>query len=179
MLKLYLEWELNGDISKLLDGQTGTVLLRTRNSEFNALNARLGLAAVHSEASRDFTFYFDDYVNIPAAAEAYEKMEGVRRADPIFYSYEGYSDIDAVKSEERWYVSVVYDVSHCDCEFPRWLFFIDAGTGVERVGHAQATDMTEFRALIHSQSYENFGLKQCPANVRVCDFPNELLTDFE
>ncbi len=64
------------------DDSTNPVVLRTGHSEFDALNARLGLSVVVEmfPISGTVIFYCNEYLNVAAAARAYATMEGIEYA---------------------------------------------------------------------------------------------------
>ena len=109
-LRLGLEPSLFLVVTEPLMGQTEPVLLRTGQPEFDALNERLGLTAVDVIYPYDggggiVLFHFDEYVNLLAAAAAYEAVEGIKYVE-VDAAYRQYSspDIDAVETERGWYV---------------------------------------------------------------------------
>ena len=155
-LLLTLEPWLFEAVSSLLDDQTGPVVLRTGHVEFDALNERLGLSVVVELFPRSGTiiFYFNEYLNVPAAATAYETMEGIEFAEPNAYLGGG-SDIDAVKSEGRWYVVARRAWGDCPagCINEEFFFFIVNGADVERIDRVQAMDRAEFRELVMNRGW--------------------------
>lgn len=155
-LILGLEPMLFDAVSSLLEDSTGPVVLRTGYAEFDALNARLGLSVVVQifQFSGTVVFYFNEYLNVAAAARAYAALERIEYAEPNAYVGDG-SDVDAVESEGRWYV--VFRSAWGDC--PAGCinevldFFIVDGDGVERVERTQAMDRIEFRDLVMSRGW--------------------------
>ena len=151
VLLLGLESELFGIVSALLEGQSEAVALRTGYVAFDSLNERLVLSAV----IRMFpilgivTFYFDEYLNVDAAAQVYSTVEGVEFAEPDSYVGDG-SDVAVKKSAGRWYVVFRRAWGDCPagCINEEFDFFIVDGAGVERVAPAQAPSITEFRDLV-------------------------------
>ena len=149
-LLLGLEPPLLEDVVALLEGQTGPVLLRTGQAEFDTLNERLGLVAVDLFPSTGTViFYFNEYLNVPAAAAAYAAIEGIEYAEPNTYLGDG-SNIDAAKSAERWYVLArrAWDDCPSGCINEEFFFFIVNGADIERIDPAQAMDIAEFRELV-------------------------------
>ena len=151
VLLLGLEPELFGIVSALLEGQAGAVTLRTGYAAFDSLNERLGLSVVVRmfPFSGIVTFYFDEYLNVDAAARAYATVEGVEFAEPDAWLGDG-SDIAVKKSQGRWYVVFRRAWGDCPagCIDEELFFFIVEGTDVERVAPAQAMGIAEFRDLI-------------------------------
>ena len=151
VLLLGLEPELFGIVSALLEGQSEAVTLRTGYVAFDSLNEQLGLSAV----IRTFpilgivTFYFDAYLNVDAAAQAYSTVEGVEFAEPDSYVGDG-SDVAVKKSAGRWYVVFRRAWGDCPagCINEEFDFFIVDEAEVERVAPAQALGITEFRDLV-------------------------------
>ena len=130
-LLLGLEPSLFEAVMSLLEGQTEPVVLRTGSAAFDTLNERLGLTAVDVfPRFETVIFYFNEYLNVPAAAAAYAALEGIEYAEPNIYLGDG-PDIDAVKSAGRWYVIVRRAWGDCPsgCINDELLFFIvdDAG----------------------------------------------------
>lgn len=148
-LLIGLEPELSAIVSALLEDQTGPGLLHTGYAEFDSLNEQLGLSEVVQvfPISRIVTLYFNEYLNVPAAATAYATLEGIEFAEPDVYVGDG-SDIDASISEGRWYVVVRRAWGDCPagCTNEELYFFVVNDVEVERVERgAQAMDSTEFR----------------------------------
>ena len=155
-LLLTLEPGLFEAVAALLDDQTGPVVLRTGHAAFDALNESLGLSAVVDvfSAFRLVTFYFNEYLNVPAAAAAYAALEGIEYADPNAYVGDG-PDIDMVKSTGRWYVVARRAWGDCPagCIYEELDFFIVDGTGVQRIDPAQAMGIAEFRELVTNRGW--------------------------
>ena len=155
-LVLALEPWLFEAVSSLLDDSTGPVVLRTGHSEFDALNARLGLSVVVEmfPISGTVIFCFNEYLNVAAAARAYATMEGIEYAESNAYLGDG-SDIDAVKSEGRWYAVARRAWGDCPagCINEVLDFFIVNGDDVERIERTQAMDRVEFRDLVMSRGW--------------------------
>ena len=156
VLLLGLEPELFGTVSELLEGQAGVVTLRTGYAAFDSLNERLGLSVVVRmfPISEIVTFYFDEYLNVDAAAQAYATVEGVEFAEPDSYLGDG-SDIAAKKSQGRWYVVFRRAWGDCPagCINEELYFSIVEGTNVERVDPAQAMGIAEFRDLVENRGW--------------------------
>ena len=155
-LLLTLEPWLFEVVSSLLDGQTGPIVLRTGHTEFDALNERLGLSVVADlfPSSTTAIFYFNEYLNVPAAVTAYATMEGIESAEPNAYLGDG-PDIDAVKSKGRWYVVARHAWGDCPsgCINEELYFFIVNGADVERTDRTQAMDRAEFRELVMNRGW--------------------------
>ena len=151
VLLLGLEPALFGIVSALLEGQSGAVTLRTGYVAFDSLNERLGLSVVIRmfPISGIVTSYFNEYLNVDAAVQAYSTVEGVEFAEPDSYLGDG-SDIAAKKSEGRWYVVFRRAWGDCPagCINEELEFFIVDGTGVQRVDPARAMGIAEFRDLV-------------------------------
>ena len=150
-----LEPTLFEDVAELLDDQTGPVLLRTGRAEFDTLNQRLGLTAVDLFPSTGTAiFYFNEYLNVPAAAAAYATTEGIEYAEPNAYLGDG-PDIDAVKSQRRWYVVARHAWGDCPsgCISEELFFFIVNAADVERIDAAQAMGVAEFRELVTNRGW--------------------------
>ena len=155
-LFLGLEPALFEAVMSLLEGQAGPVALRTGNAAFDALNERLGLAAVDVfPRFETVIFYFNEYLNVPAAAAAYTALEGIEYAEPNIYLGDG-PDIDAVKSAGRWYVIVRRAWGDCPagCIGEELLFFIVDDVEVNQVDPARAMDIAEFRELVMNRSWQ-------------------------
>ena len=80
---------------------------------------------------RTTIFYFSEYLNVPAAAEAYEMVEGVEYAESNAYLGDG-SDIDVASSQGRWYVVARRASGDCPsgCISQDLFFFIVDGATV-------------------------------------------------
>lgn len=155
VLLLGLEPELYETIASLMDGQTGPVTLDTGYAAFDSLNERLGLSVVDLfSISRGATFYFNEYLNVPAAVAAYEMVEGIEYAESNAYVGDG-SDIDAVNSQGRWYVAARRASGDCPagCIYQELFFFIVDGTDVEMIESEQALDMAEFQELVMNRGW--------------------------
>ena len=155
VLLLGLEPELYETVASLVDGQTGPVTLDTGYAAFDSLNARLGLSVVDLfSISRGATFYFNEYLNVPAAVAAYEMVEGIEYAESNAYVGDG-SDIDAVNSQGRWYVVARRASGDCPagCIYQELFFFIVDGTDVEMIESEQALDMAEFEELVMNRGW--------------------------
>ena len=155
-LLLGLEPPLFEAVMSLLEGQTEPVVLRTGYAEFDALNERLGLTVV-DVFSRFGTviFYFNEHLNVPAAAAAYAAMEGIEYAEPNAYVGDG-SDIDAVKSAGRWYVVARRAWGDCPagCINEELFFFIGDDAEVNQVDPAQAMGIAEFTELVTNRGWQ-------------------------
>ena len=159
-LMLGLEPWLYEAVSSILEDSTGPVELRTGHAEFDALNARLGLSVVVEMflffgTAGTVIFYFNEYLNVPAAARAYAAMDGINYAEPNAFVGDG-SDIDAVKSEGRWHVVARRAWGDCPagCINEALDFFIVDGDEVERIERTQAMDRDEFRDLVMSRGWD-------------------------
>ena len=163
-LLLGLEPQLYEAVASLLDEQTGPVTLQTGYAEFDSLNEKLELSVVvdHYPSFRAATFYFNEYLNVPAAAAAYETVEGIEYAESNAYVGDG-SDIDAVKSEERWYVVARRAWGDCPsgCINEELFFFIVEGAVVEQVDHEQALERAEFGELVVNQGWQMRSFEGC------------------
>ena len=155
-LLLTLEQGLFEVVSSLLEDQTGSVVLRTGYVEFDALNEQLGLSVVVKifRRFRAVIFYFNEYLNVPAAATAYETIEGIESAEPNAYLGDG-SDIDAVNSEGCWYVVARRAWGDClsGCINAELYFFIVNGADVKWVDRTQAIESAEFRELVMNRGW--------------------------
>ena len=154
-LLLGLEPWLFETVASLLEGQTEPVVLRTGNAEFDSLNERLGLSAVNTyPISGTVLFYFDEYLNVRAAAAAYAAIGGIEYAEPNAYVGDG-SDINAVESKGRWYVVVRRAWGDCPagCIDEDLSFFIVDDAGVKWVDPAQAMGIAEFEELFMNRGW--------------------------
>lgn len=155
-LILGLEPRLFEAVFTLLEDSTGSVVLRTGHADFDSLNARLGLSVVVQifQFSGTVIVYFNEYLNVAAAARAYAALEGIEYAESNAYVGDG-SDIDAVESEGRWYVIARRAWGDCPagCINETLDFFIVDGDDVERVERTQAMERIEFRDLVMSRGW--------------------------
>ncbi len=155
-LVLELEPQLFERIVSLLDDQTGPVTLQTGYAEFDSLNETLGLSIVVNilQHFQIVIFYFSDYLNVPAAAAAYEAAEGVEFAEPNAQVGDG-SDLDVLESEKRWYVVARRAWGDCPagCINEELLFFIVDDAEVNQVDPAQAMAIAEFMELITNRGW--------------------------
>ena len=156
-LILGLEPSLFETVSGLLDGSDGPVVLLTGHSEFDSLNAWLGLSVVVDmyPFSGTVVLYFNELLNVPGAAREYAGLEGIEYAEPNTYLGDG-SDIDAVESAGRWHVVFRRAWGDCPagCINATLDFFIVDGESVERIERARALDMAEFRDLVQSRRWD-------------------------
>ena len=157
VLLIGLEPELFAIVSALLEDQAGpAMLLHTGYAEVDSLNEQLGLSEIAQvfPTSRIVTLYFNDYLNVPAAAAAYAMLEGIEFAEPNAYVGDG-SDIHATKSEEDWYVFVRHAWGDCPagCINEELYFFIVNDAEVERIDHAPAMERAEFRELVMNRGW--------------------------
>ena len=135
-----------------------TAGLHTGRAQFDALNARLGLSAIvwTFPAFRMLAFHFDNYLNVPVAAEAYRGIAGVEFAEPDALLGDG-SDIDALKVEEEdaWYVIVRHAWGDCPagCVNEAFDFFVVDAYGVEEVSRARAAGNVAFEDLADSRGW--------------------------
>ena len=160
-LLLTLEPWLFETVSSLLEGQTEPVVLRTGHAAFDALNESLGLSVVVESLPRfrTVTFYFNEYLNVPAAAAAYAALEDIEYADPNAYVGDG-PDIDMVKAAGRWYVVARRAWGDCPagCINEELYFFIVDGAGAQRIDPAQAMGIAEFRELVTNRGWTSWRL---------------------
>ena len=148
VLLLGLRSDLFEAVANLPDGESGAA--RTEHAEFDALNARLGLWAVRPFSSVGVvTMYFDERLNVDAAARAYLMLEGVEYAEPNARPGDG-SDIEASKSYGNWHVIVRKAWGDCPsgCMHEEMFFFtVDEGE-VERIEPSRAIDMVAFAEIV-------------------------------
>ena len=150
-----LEPQLYQEVASLLDDQTGPVTLETGYTGFDSLNGSLGLSVVDVFSSSRITiFYFSEYLNIPAVAEAYELVEGIEYAESNAYVGDG-PDIDAVNSQGRWYVVLRSAEGDCPagCIYEELFFFIVDGAAVEMIDREQALERAEFMNLVTERGW--------------------------
>ena len=156
VLLVGLEPQLFEAIASLLEDQTGPVTLQTGYAEFDTLNATLGLSAVVNLFSsfHGAVFFFDEHLNVPAAAAAYEMVEGVRYAEPDAGVGDG-SDLAVTESEGRWYVVARRASGDCPsgCIYEELFFFAVDETAVEMIDSEQALQMAEFMDLVMSRGW--------------------------
>ena len=93
-------------------------------------------------------------MNVPAAAAAYAAVEGIEYAEPNAYVGDG-SDLDALKSEGRWYVVARRAWGDCPsgCINEELYFFIADDVEVEQVDTAQAMGIAEFMELVTNRGW--------------------------
>lgn len=155
-LVLELEPQLFEAIVSLLDDQTGPVTLQTGHAEFDSLNETLGLSVVVNlfRRFRTVTFFFNEYLNVPAAAAAYGMLEGIEYAEPNAYVGDG-PDLNALESEGRWYVVARRAWGDCPagCINEELLFFIVDDTAVEMIDSEEAMDIDEFNELVMNRGW--------------------------
>lgn len=143
-----LEPHLEDTIHGLLRESPDTVEFVTGNDAFDSLNARLGLSGV--ESTYDFALLcFSDRLNVPAAAEAYSKVEGIRYAEPDGIVGDG-PDADAERKDGTWYVLFRDAWGDCPagCTGEQLYFFTVTGQEVVEVEEAQATEDADFAELV-------------------------------
>lgn len=153
-LILELEPPLFEAVVSLLDDQTGPVTLQTGYTEFDSLNETLGLSVVVNLFRRfqTVTFFFNEYLNVPAAAAAYGMLEGIEYAEPNAYVGDG-PDLNALESEGRWYMVARRAWGDCPagCIDEELLFLIVDDTAVEMIDSEGALDIAEFEELVTSR----------------------------
>ena len=151
-----LEPQLFDAVASLLEDQTGPVTLQTGYAEFDSLNGTLGLSVVVDlfPSFHTATFYFDEYLNVPAAAATYETVEGIEYAESNAYVGDG-PDIDAVKSQGRWYVVARHAEGDCPsgCIYQELFFFVVDGTAVQMIDSEKALQVPEFMDLVTSRGW--------------------------
>ena len=151
-----LEPQLYQAVASLLEDQTGPVTLETGYTGFDSLNGSLGLSVVVNlfPFTRTAIFYFDEYLKVPAAAEAYETVEGIEYAESNAYVGDG-PDIDAVNSQGRWYVVLRSAEGDCPagCIYEELFFFIVDGAAVEMIDRDQALERAEFMNLVTDRGW--------------------------
>lgn len=155
-LLLGLEPPLFEAVMSLLEDQSEPVVLRTGNAAFDTLNERLGLTAVDVFSSFETViFYFNEHVNVPAAAAAYAALQEIEYAEPNAHLGDG-PDIDAVKSAGRWYVVARRAWGDCPagCIDQELFFFIADDAEVDQVDPAQAMSIAEFRQLVTNRGWQ-------------------------
>ena len=152
-----LEPQLFDAVASLLEDQTGPVTLQTGYAEFDSLNGTLGLSVVVDlfPSFHTATFYFNEYLNVPAAAAAYAAVEGIEYAEANAYVGDG-PDLDALESQERWYVVARRAWGDCPsgCIYDELLFFIVDDAEVEQIDPARAMDIAEFRELVMNRGWQ-------------------------
>ena len=153
-LVLELEPQLFEAVVSLLDDQTGPVTLQTGYAEFDSLNETMGLSVVVNLFRRfqTVTFFYSEYLNVPAAAAAYGMLEGIEYAEPNAYVGDG-PDLNALESEGRWYMVARRAWGDCPagCIDEELLFFIVDDTAVEMIDSEGALDIAEFEELVTSR----------------------------
>ena len=156
-LLLGLEPRLIETIAALLEGAAGPVALDTGYAEFDALNASLGLSVVINfyRASGIASFFFSEHLNVPAAAAAYEMVEGVEYAEANALLGDG-PDVEASQSEGRWYVVARRAWGDCPsgCINEELIFFIVQGAAVEMIAREAALARDEFRELVMTRGWQ-------------------------
>ena len=156
-LLLGLEPQLIEIIASLLEETAGPVALDTGYEEFDALNASLGLSVIVNfyRASGIANFFFSERLNVPAAAAAYELVEGVEYAEANAHLGDG-PDIEASKSEGRWYVVARRAWGDCPsgCINEELIFFIVQDVAVEMLSREAALARDEFRELVVTRGWQ-------------------------
>ena len=157
-LKIYPEPDFHEILKEMIEDKQGLFRFETGYTEFDALNAKLGVRAVRWD-SRSLSLSFDRHLNLRVASEAYSMVEGVRGA----YTYPpiGESpDIKAFKQGETWYVIFRHGWGDCpsSCIYREHFYFTVRGTDVESIPIAQAQTMPPFQQLdapAHRWSFRN------------------------
>ena len=156
-LLLGLESQLIETVVSLLEGGTGPVALDTGYAEFDALNASLGLSVIINfyRASGIAHFFFSDRLNVPAAAAAYERVEGVEYAEANAILGDG-PDVEALRSEDRWYVVARRAWGDCPsgCINEELIFFIVQDAAVDMIAREAAMATDEFRELVVNRGWQ-------------------------
>ena len=155
MLLLGLRPDLFESVSRLLDGESGSIPPRTGHAEFDALNAKLGPWAARPFPSTGVVaMHFDERLNVDAARMAYLTVEGVEYAEPNARLGDG-SDIEASKSNGTWHVVVRKAWGDCPagCMHEELSFFTVESGEVERIEPSRAMDMAAFAELIVNRGW--------------------------
>ena len=136
MLVIYPEPDLYEIVKEMIEDKQGQIRFETGYTEFDALNAKLGVQEVKlgDSISKNFLFYFDRHLNLRVAREAYSMVEGVRRVGvdhPVSIS----TDISAFKHGETWQVSFWHGWGDCPsgCLYEESFRFNVTGTDVEQL----------------------------------------------
>jgi len=97
-----LKSALQDVVESILSGQEGPVVFETGYEAFDGLNRQLGLRGVGLRRGY-VVLCFDDYLNVPAATEAYSALEEVRYAGPYGYIGDG-PNVVALRDGDVWYL---------------------------------------------------------------------------
>ena len=137
-------------VADLLEDKNEPVALRTGNTAFDALNAKLRLKAVRPYRHTGvLVMRLSARANIGAARRAYRKIAGVEYAESDAYLGDG-SDIEAAKSGGVWHIVVRKAWGDCPsgCIYKKLFFFTVKEGQVERVEPVRAVDTLSFRKLL-------------------------------
>ncbi len=134
-------------VVSILSDREGPVVFETGYEAFDKLNHRLGLRGV-GLGRHYMVLCFDEYVNVPAAGEAYTALEEIRWTGPNFIIGDG-PHVVALRDGGVWYV-VFRDASGdcpAGCIDTKLWFFTVAGDAVTEVERSQALSDAHFQEL--------------------------------
>ena len=155
MLLLGLELDLLKVVSGLAEHKNGSITVRTGHVEFDALNAKLGLSdAQLFRHAGVVVLHFGGLVNLEAACRAYQRIPGVRFAEPDIRLGDG-PDIEVSKVQGTWYVIVRKAWGDCPsgCIHEELLFFTVENGKVSRVEASQAMEKAGFAAIVANRGW--------------------------
>ncbi len=145
------------DLLKAVSGleQHKPIAAYTGYAEFDALNAKLGLPGVQLfRHAGVLALHFSGLVNLEAACRAYQKIPGVRFAEPDTRLVDG-PDLEVLKLGGTWYVVARKAWGDCPsgCIHEELLFFTVENGGVSRVEASQAMDRAGFARLVADRGW--------------------------
>lgn len=150
---LGLEGSLREDTTALLEGGADTVTLMTGHTAFDQLNAKLGLQGISVRDGSDeqrvtAMLCFDELLNVPLAAEAYSKIDGIAYSEPNFNVLDT-PDIDAALDGDSWYVTFREASGDCPagCTHEKLFFFTVTDDQVTQVVEEEALGDRRFKQL--------------------------------
>ena len=169
-IKLHLEPGLNEIVTNLIQDKEGPIPFETGYAEFDALNMRLGLQAVHFDevTLKGIVFYFDKSLNFNAASEAYSMVKGVEAAQPMLvprdninspmglirsghpYPVVDSPNIGALKEGRTWYFVFRNPWGDCltGCRYQELFCFMVRHLDVTTVPITQASTMRPFETVL-------------------------------
>jgi hypothetical protein len=128
----------------------GNTDVETGYARFDKLNNELGLAGLQTSYGGGGTLLcFGEQINVPAAAAAYEDVDGVEYAERNGYGYAGETipnDIEATKEGDTWYV-VLRESGVMFADPTAVYFFTVSGDIVTELASAEAASSTAFARL--------------------------------
>ena len=146
--------ELETAVRSLTSDDPASLAFVTGFDEFDALNAKLRLRAIHvvGQYAALLALCFPDTLNISAAVDAYSTLGGVRAVSGGLQFGSG-PDIQAEQSGDTWYVVIMDAWGDCPsgCTKAAFFFFTATSDSVVEIEQAQALEDPLFEELFYNR----------------------------